>query len=60
MVEDVEHLDAEVELHPLGDFRVFLHTRIGVDRSRPVEEVLPSAAGHATNFVAAAETTGEG
>ena len=60
MVEDVEHLDAEVELHPLGDFRVFLHARIGVDRSRPVKEVLLRAAGHATHFIATAEATGEG
>ena len=60
MVEDVEKLDAKVELRSLGEFRIFLHTRIGVNRSRPVEEELLRAAGHATDFVAAAKVAGKG
>ncbi len=60
MVEDVEHLEAKVELHSLSEFRVFFHTSIGVDRSRPVEQELLRAAGHATHFVAATEIAGKG
>src|ERR1700727_1711490 len=47
VVEDVEHLDAQVEGSSFGNFRVFLHTHICVNRSRPVEEVLLRAASHA-------------
>jgi len=60
MVEDVEHLEAHVELHALVDFRVFLNACIGADRSRTGEDVLLRAASDATNFVAATEVTGEG
>src|ERR1700733_4944181 len=60
VVEDVEHLDAQVEGCSLGKLRVFLHTHICVDRSRPVEEVLLRAASHATNLKAAAEVAGKG
>ena len=59
MVEDVEHLEAHVECHALGDFRVFLNTRVRADRSRPAEEILFCAASYATNFVAATEAAGE-
>ncbi len=60
MVEDVEHLEAEVQSHALGDFRVFFHAQIGAYRSRSVEEELLGAASHAANFVATAEAAGEG
>src|SRR3981081_372172 len=60
MVEDIEHLEAHIELHALGDFRVFLNARIRGDGSRTGEDVLLRAASDATNFVAAAEVTGEG
>src|SRR6266852_9451717 len=60
MVEDVEHLEAQVQCHCFGDFRVFLQTQIRADPSRSAEGVLRRAASHATNFVTAAKATGEG
>ena len=51
VVEDIEHFEAQVKLHSLGNLRVFLHPRIRIDRPRPVEEVLPRAPSHATSFV---------
>ena len=60
VVENVEHLDAQIEGCSLGNLGVLLHTHIRVDRSRPVEEILLRTASHATNFKAAAEVTGEG
>src|SRR5271156_1056935 len=60
VVEDIEHLDAKVELCSFREFRVFLHSHIRVDRSRPVEEELLRAAGLATHFEDASEIAGEG
>jgi hypothetical protein len=60
MVEDVEHLKAQVECYGLGDFRIFLDTCIGIDRSRPVEEELPRAPSHATSFVTIGYATAVG
>ena len=62
MVEDVEHLETQVQCHGLGDFRIFLNACIRVDSSRPVEQELFRAPGYAKRFVAlvaAAETSGE-
>jgi len=60
VVEDIEKLNAKVELCSFSKFRVFLHSHIRVDRSRPMEEELLRAAGLATHFEAAAEIAGEG
>ena len=51
MVEDVEHLETEVQCQALGDFRILLKACIRVDGSRPVEQELPRAPGHSTSFV---------
>ena len=37
MIEDIEHLDAQVQRHALRDSRVFFNPSIGVDGSRSVE-----------------------
>ena len=59
VVEDVEKLDAKVELRSLGEFRIFLQARIGVNRSRPVEEELLRAARHTADLEATAEVAGK-
>ena len=60
VVEDVEHLNAEVEGCSFSKLGVFLYPHIRIDRSGPGEKELLSAASHATNLVAAAKVTGKG
>ena len=51
VVEDIEHLEAEIKSHVLRDFRVFFHTQIRAYPSRSREQELLGAAGHAAGFV---------
>src|SRR5579859_2138766 len=60
MVEDVEHLDAEIQLGPLRDLRVFFHAGVGIDGAGSVEQVLAGSAGLAANLISAAQSAGEG
>src|ERR1700761_7766590 len=57
MVEDVEELDAEIELHSFREPGVFTQAGIGVDGARTVEPILPEGAGHAAGFVAVGLST---
>ena len=60
MVEDIEKIDTEVELHSLSYLSVLFHAGVRIDLAPPGEEELLRADGYATNLVAAAEVTGEG
>ena|SRR5580698_5438330 len=60
VVEDVEHLNAEVEGCSFSDLGVFLYPQIRIDRSRPGEQELLRAPSHAANLVAAAKVIGKG
>ena len=51
MVEDVKHLEAHVERHAFGNFRIFFHTQIRAYPSRSGEQELLCASSHAAGFV---------
>ncbi len=59
VVEDVEHLKAQVECHPLGDFCIFLNTASVIDRSRSTETVLSRGTRQAADFIHATKATGK-
>ena len=50
VVEDVEHLEAEIQGHALRDLRIFFHSQIRAYPSRSGEQELLGAASHAAGF----------
>ena len=51
VVEDIEHLEAEIQGHALRDFRIFFHAQIRAYPSRSGEQELLCTASYAANFV---------